>query len=479
MELEAVIITTSLAAIAVTAIVFLTRSYRLSERLSEARQQADTDTLTGLLNRGALNNALRDAFSAPGALQLVYIDLANFKDVNDTAGHEAGDAVLEKVADTLRRHAPSTASISRMGGDEFCVLLPDHTDLEALEFCERVCTSLKTRSDLPDGVESVDLSAGVASRSEDCQSAEELLRRGDRAMYHSKSCRLGPELYSANLDESLRVRREIRSELGTAFNAGRLQLAYQPLVNARTGELAGAEALLRWPDKIGRAGSPGEFIPIAEETGLIVDIGKWVIQEALAQIARMDNKIAIAVNVSTRQFLDTDFSTLVADSIIEAGVPPNLLKIEITESVLITYTEKAAHILRELRDIGVQILLDDFGTGYSSLSYIQKFDFDMLKIDRAFVRAMDKSRAGGDLLRSIINMGHSLDMEVVAEGVETRRQAAMLQLLGVDYLQGFALGAPGTADKLLNFQPSETLTKSSNDIQIQTEDSKIKPSSVA
>ena len=461
---NSLIILTILGLLTLTACVFVMRSRRLAITLSKAEKRADTDRLTGLLNRGAFNLALTDAFHQAEQLNLVYIDLANFKEVNDVCGHDAGDVVLRRVSEILLDAVPGNAAVARMGGDEFCILLPEHSLEESMQLCSAVYRACRCAADLPVGISTIDVSIGLAASDESCSTSEELLRRSDRAMYHAKSEKQGPELYTPQLDEEFRVRREIRTQLGAAFLSDKLKLAYQPMINARTGELAGAEALLRWPEKIGRAGSPAEFIPIAEETGLIIDIGAWVIEKALAEVT--DLGVPIAVNVSPRQFLDADFSVRVADAIITAGVPPEMLKIEITESVLITHTETASRILRELHDIGVRILLDDFGTGYSSLSYIQKFNFDMLKIDRAFVRAMDGSNAGADLMSAIINLGHSLDMKVVAEGVETRRQCAALQLLGVDYMQGYALGAPGPIERLRDFKP---LLASPEDVSTATD----------
>ncbi len=436
--------------ITATALIFVLRTSRLNARLSSARQAASTDSLTELLNRSAFTHELAVAFDADGPLQLVYIDLANFKEINDTLGHEAGDTVLQFISRRLISHTPTNGRVARVGGDEFCIILPETSLDRAQNICAKLASSENAQVDLGGRLVSAAMSIGIAERTEDCSNADELLRRADRAMYEAKQGQSGPMVYDASMDEAQRVKREIRNELGLALAQNELKLFYQPLVDARTGELVSAEALMRWPNKVGPAGSPAEFIPIAEETGLIQELGTWALQTVLSEI-KLHKNLPIALNVSPRQFLTSDFARTVADALIKEGVEPRQLKIEITEGVLIQHTTSAQRILRELREIGVQILLDDFGTGYSSLSYIQKFKFDALKIDRAFVRAMDGSETGQDLLRSIVNMGHSLNMKVIAEGVETKRQAAALQLLGCDILQGYALGAPGPAERLRSY----------------------------
>ena len=373
-----------LAGLTGTAVWYVLRSKALSLHLASEKQRADTDSLTGLLNRAAFNKALKKHFANNAPLALIYMDLSNFKDINDTLGHAAGDAVLRRFSETLRRHTGESAIPARVGGDEFCLLIPGADEEAGVAVADRIRSELVQPFNVMERTISVDMGIGVAWRSDDCLSADELMRRADRAMYESKQDANLPRTYEPGMDESRRIQREIRDELGAAFDAGQLAVAYQPLIDARSGELVAAEALMRWPSKIGPAGSPGAFIPIAEETGLIIELGDWVLRETLKRIRDFGN-LPIAVNVSPRQFLTNDFAKRVADAIIEAGVDPSLLKIEITEGVLITHTQSAQRVLKQLSDIGVQLLLDDFGTGFSSLSNLRNLPFDRLKIDRSFI----------------------------------------------------------------------------------------------
>jgi EAL domain-containing protein (putative c-di-GMP-specific phosphodiesterase class I) len=289
--------------------------------------------------------------------------------------------------------------------------------------------------------------------------AAEALRRADVAMYVAKGSRHSSfAIYSPDMDETLKIRRTISAELDAALSRGELQLVYQPLVCARTGKLVSAEALMRWPGKSGQAGSPGIFIPIAEETGLITRLGDWALDEAVSEIKRQKN-LPIAVNVSPVQFRGDKFAESVSAAIARHGVDASLLRVEITEGVLISHTEEAYRTMRQLREMGVQVLLDDFGTGYSSLSYLHKFEFDGLKIDRAFLQQLNDPRTGINLLKSIIALGHSLNMKVIAEGVETEEQAAILQLLACDQLQGYALGRPDRPEKLAGTPTASVLQR--------------------
>ncbi|MGH1420311.1 MAG: putative bifunctional diguanylate cyclase/phosphodiesterase [Hyphomonas sp.] len=414
-------------------------------RLRDVQRIAESDPLTGLCNRSKLHDAVKNALSDNVSLSLVYIDLENFKEVNDRFGHRAGDDVLKNVAERLRRLAPKGGLVARLGGDEFCVSCVNVDRATLDRFLHALDKPLKINFD--GNLVHTDLTIGVATKSDAITSHDELMRCADRAMYAAKAEKAGPVFYSPELDYEMKVEREVREELSVALENGDLELHYQPIIDARTGELIGAEALTRWPNKIGPAGSPGRFIPIAEETGLIIELGDWALVEVLKQI-KLQKDLPISLNVSPRQFLNPRYAQYVSDQILKYGIPPHLLKIEITEGVLIDHADSAQRMLRQLQELGVQVMLDDFGTGYSSLSYLQKLKFDALKIDRSFVRVINKDGSGSDMLKSIINLGHSLGMRVVAEGVETPQQAATLQLLGCDLLQGYLIGVPASAEKL-------------------------------
>ena len=428
--------------------------HKYKRALMSLNAEANTDPLTGVLSRRAFFEVFESRFSSADDLYVLYIDLANFKETNDKFGHNVGDGVLKSVALQLKALTEEGGVVGRLGGDEFCIVRSRGCTKGAEDFACRLYENPFRLVGVDELGITVDLSIGIAIKDETCESSDELLRRADRAMYEAKSKRAGPVLFHSRLDHDKIEKSQVRTELREALIADQLELYYQPIIAARTGEITALEALMRWPNKIGPAGSPGRFIPIAEESDLILELGHWSLKTVLAEIAKNPTR-AISLNLSARQLLQPHFSRLVGDEIIAAGVPPHLLKFELTETVLIEHTEIACRVLRQLREIGVQLLLDDFGTGYSSLSYLQKFQFDILKIDRAFVREINKGTTGQNLLRAIIHMGRSLEMKVVAEGVETAEQAALLQLMNADFLQGFFLGVPMPMEKLASFSLSD------------------------
>ncbi|MEZ5946433.1 MAG: bifunctional diguanylate cyclase/phosphodiesterase [Hyphomonas sp.] len=436
----------------------------LKAALVQTQQMSATDPLTGLPNRsGLLSRAVELMAAADTGATMVVLDLDGFKMINDTLGHQAGDELLGAVGERLRACLGEDGLLARLGGDEFAALFSGpEADADAVRFIGCAEAGLARPLVVSDDVVTMTLSAGVAVANTSDIAPAELLRRADIAMYVAKSARHTCwAAYDTEMDESLQLRRTISAELEAALTRNELQLVYQPLVCTRTGQVMSAEALMRWPGKEGRAGSPGVFIPIAEETGLILKLGEWVLDQACIEIKRQKT-IPIAVNVSPVQFRVDGFAESVEAAIQRHGINPELLRIEITEGVLISHTDEAQRTMRRLRDLGVQVLLDDFGTGYSSLSYLQKFEFDGLKIDRAFIQQLEDGATGRRLLQSIISLGHSLNLKVVAEGVETEDQAALLQLLRCDFLQGYALGRPDTAEKLhaLSFAEMLPLTRS-------------------
>ncbi len=441
-------------AMALLAAVLMWRACRQDEDLRHARRRSDDlatrDPLTGLPNRGAFQARVANALSAgDGGVAILVMDVEEFKLVNDTHGHDAGDDLIRAMTDRISSCLGTEDVLTRLGGAEFAALVVGAPEVEDVTAKAREIDRAMTS---PFGLGAsfvqmnIDIGAAIAEGSG--PEPVELLRRADVAMYVAKRAETaGCEVYSPGMDESLQLRRTISAELDAALSDNKLKLVYQPLVCARTGKVMSAEALMRWPGKEGLAGSPGVFIPIAEETGLITKLGEWALDQAVLEIKRQKT-IPIAVNVSPLQFRVEGFADSVEAAVRRHGVDPRLLKIEITEGVLISHTEQAQLTMGRLREMGVQVLLDDFGTGYSSLSYLQKFEFDGLKIDRAFIHALEDGKNGQRLLQSIIALGHSLNMEVIAEGVETESQAAMLQLLRCDLLQGYALGRPDHADRL-------------------------------
>ena len=449
-----------LAALGVT---LMFRAARQREDLNAANLTRkileSTDDLTGLPNRENLRVELTKALKQQGDdLALLFVDLDGFKEINDTLGHAVGDDLLIQMSKRLTEKLGDDGLVARMGGDEFAALLRGENALDrAVKFARSLEGVITAPFNFDRGNVTLNASIGISHAEGEATDVTEMLRRADVAMYVAKAeGHTRYRVYSSDMDETLRLRRSVSAELEVALLEGGLRLVYQPLVCARTGRLVSAEALMRWPAKEGAAGTPGVFIPIAEETDLIIRLGDWALNEALIQIKALGN-IPIAVNVSPVQFRVEGFAKFVEEAIRRHGVSPELLRIEITEGVLIEHTEQAQKTMRDLRKLGVQVLLDDFGTGYSSLSYLQQFEFDGLKIDRAFIQQLETGRMGPQLLKSIIALGHSLNMKVIAEGVETEDQAALLQLLRCDMLQGYALGRPGSVENLTQMHASEEM----------------------
>ena len=441
-------------ALALLAALILWQGAQHAEQLGIVRKQFDklssTDPVTELPNRATLHDRLTDALSSDGPdSALMVIELDGFKVVNDTLGHETGDELLRAVAMRMSSCLHQTDLLARVGNGEFAALIMrDDAESRATQTAQSIDKAMDAPFRIRDDVLNVKASIGIAPTRKDDAPATEILRRADVAMFAAKSEKQDSiRVYSPAMDEVLQLRRTINSELDLALMNNQLQLVYQPLVCARTGKVMSAEALMRWPGKPGQVGSPGVFIPIAEESGLITKLGAWALDQAMLEITRQKT-IPIAVNVSPVQFRVDGFASSVEAALERHGIDPSLLHIEITEGVLISHTGEAQRTMKRLREMGVQVLLDDFGTGYSSLSYLQQFEFDGLKIDRAFIQQLDIGPTGRQLLKSIIALGHSLNMKVVAEGVETEDQAAILQLLACDFLQGYALGRPDIADKL-------------------------------
>ncbi len=453
-------------ALALLAAVLIWRSGRTLELLKLAQSKTDTlastDQLTALPNRSGLQERLSGAIRANGPdPTLLVMDLDGFKVINDTLGLATGDELLKAVANRVKSCLGEQDLLARLGGDEFAALIvrPD-SEFLATETARAITAAMNDPFMINSDTITVKASIGITAIHERSLDATEALRRADVAMYVAKGERHVPyQLYSSDMDESLHLRRTIGAELDQALARRELRLVYQPLICARTGHLMSAEALMRWPGKEGQAASPGIFIPIAEETGLIARLGEWALDEAVREIKRQQT-LPIAVNVSPVQFRGECFADTVAAAIARHGINPALLRVEITEGVLISHTDEALRTMKKLRDMGVQVLLDDFGTGYSSLSYLHRFEFDGLKIDRAFVQHLDDGNSGRQLLKSIIALGHSLNMKVIAEGVETEEQAALLQMLSCDVLQGFVFGRPDAPERLKDSQGrTESLTR--------------------
>ena len=440
-------------------------NYRdITERRSleeQLRYQAFHDALTGLPNRALfmdrLDHALARARRGDPSLAVLFLDLDDFKSVNDSLGHGAGDELLVKVADRLHRSLRETDTAARMGGDEFAILLEDALDVNApAQVGDRILAALRDPFDIQEQRVRISGSVGVALYTGPEQTAEEMLRHADVAMYAAKT--LGKdrlttfqrELHHATID-----RHQLRSEIHGALESGQFTLAYQPLMELGREEITGVEALVRWRHPQRGVIPPDEFIPLAEETGLIVPLGRWVLNEACRQsqawALSTGRPIKMSVNLSGRQIEDPALVSDVASALADSGLDASLLTLEITESVLLRDVDAVLLQLTELKRLGIRLAIDDFGTGYSSLSYLRRFPVDVLKIDQSFIASVDSGAAEGALVRSIVSLAQILELETVAEGIEESGQLEALRALGVHEGQGHFFARPLEPDALRSF----------------------------
>ncbi len=418
-------------------------------------QRATTDDLTGLANRPAflarLQKAADLAEASPEAnFALLFLDLDRFKVVNDSLGHQVGDRLLLAVAQRLWASARPSDLVARLGGDEFAILAePIEGRRAAEELAARIHRTLAAPFTLDENQVFATVSIGVVTCSGGAGAAEELLRNADIAMYRSKRAgRGGTEVYSEAHFTAVAGRLEVETGLRLAIATGGLTLQYQPIVRIPSAELVGFEALARWTTPEGRVVEPSEFIPVAEETGLIEPLGAWVMEEACARMASLavarpeTRRLAISVNVSSRQFAHGDLFALVQRVLAKTGLAAERLVLELTETALMENPEKATEVLTQVRALGVRVHLDDFGIGYSSLSYLQRFPIDSLKIDRSFTQGIPGRPGDEAIVRAILSLAGALNLEVVAEGVESAAQLEHLAGLRCSFGQGFLFSRP-------------------------------------
>ncbi|MFJ1468845.1 putative bifunctional diguanylate cyclase/phosphodiesterase [Massilia orientalis] len=437
----------------------------------QIRRLAYCDSLTGIPNRQAflemLERELQRSKIGNKKFAVLFMDLDAFKRINDTLGHNVGDQLLKQVSDRLREtirpndlmsrgdlvpraDTPNSAgtNLARLGGDEFTILIPD---LERVEHALNVAHRVKDAMRRPFVIEGneifVTASIGISLFPEDGDDCTSLLKYADTAMYHAKNCgKNNAKLYSSSL--TMQIMSHVRLEVGLrrALQNDELYLLYQPQLDVRSNEIVGVEALVRWRHAERGVVSPNEFIPLAEETGLIVPIGEWVLRTACNQARHWQKlgrrPVRIAVNLSAKQFKDENLSQIVLSALHDTGLDPRLLELELTEGTLMDDAKATLATLEQLRGIGVYLSIDDFGTGYSSMNYLKRFDVRALKIDRSFISGLPQDSENAAITRAIIAMAHGLKMIVVAEGVETGEQLVLLEEYGCDLVQGFYLGRP-------------------------------------
>lgn len=431
----------------------LTSAHDELERVrAEQHEVMLRDPLTQLNNRSAFHAALDELSIKGGVTTLLYFDLDRFKDVNDNLGHKAGDLLLVEVARRTEDVLGEATVIARLGGDEFAAIIPGGTKRQPEDHGLAVVEAISHPFFIDGNTVDVGASVGIAVGDPSIDGAHELLRRADTAMYEAKGGPRGAcRVFDDVLDGRQTLESSIRVELGRSIIENELALHYQPIVDARTGALSSAEALLRWRSNQMGDVSPATLIPIAEDSGQIMELTEWTIDSAFEAILAFED-LPVAVNISPVYFKHPDFVQRVFDKMLAARIRPELLTIELTEGVLISNFDQARQSIAQLREVGVNVFLDDFGTGYSSLSYLQHFELDGLKLDKSFLRNADKKRQATQIIRAVIEFGHSLDMKIVVEGVESDWQARLLQLLGCDLLQGFEIGVPMPLQSFHNFR---------------------------
>jgi diguanylate cyclase (GGDEF)-like protein len=426
---------------------------------AEITQLAHYDALTGLANRVLFMQrvtAAAERCRSDGARFAIHLlDLDRFKEVNDTLGHAFGDTLLKAVADRIRANVATTDVVARLGGDEFAVLQALSDDGQAADIADALLASIREPFSLGGHRVNVETSIGIALAPYHGHEAEQLLKTADLALYKAKSeGRNIYRLFRPEMELEARARHALESDLRNAIERNEFELHYQPIICTATRSVCGVEALVRWRHPRRGLVPPDSFIPLAEETGLIVPLGAWVLRSACRDAAKWPAHIKLAVNLSSVQFRQDDLFAMVTGALNGAALPAERLELEVTESVLLQNNEQNLALLHRLRDLGISIALDDFGTGYSSLSYLQRFPFDKIKIDRSFVANLTTQTDCVAIVSAVTGLARALDITTTAEGVETEEQLTLLRAAGCGQAQGYLFGRPRVKSELA-FEPPQ------------------------
>ena len=449
-------------------ILFVLVAYRVTKReglhSSELIQQASRDVLTGLPNRASLNKILNANISSAAAGQtkfsILFLDLDRFKGINDTFGHAVGDKVLIQVAQTIKPLLGGNEVLVRFGGDEFLLILPGSDESDVILVTQRILDAFNTPFKIDVHSLCITPSIGIAIYPDHGEEIETLLKHADTAMYESK--RLGRNAYTVYVEQMgrrVRDRLELEQQLREALQNEEFLLVYQPIVDMQSGEIVAVEALVRWQLPDGKWRLPGEFIHVAEDSGMIIPLGEWVLRTACVQLKKWlasGLDLRMAVNLSTRQFQDPGLMEKVLAILRASGLEASRLELEVTESAAMHNPEESLETLFAFTAQGIRIAIDDFGTGYSSLSYLKRFPVDTIKIDKMFVDGLGSEVQDATIVRAVIALAHALGKETVAEGIETEQQFSEIRSMGSDFAQGFLISVPLEADALTTIMSRST-----------------------
>jgi diguanylate cyclase (GGDEF)-like protein len=428
----------------------ITEQKRAEERISYA---AHHDSLTGLPNRKLFCEQLEQALKRVRRgerLAVLYLDLDHLKRINDTLGHPAGDKLLKGVAERLRGCVRDIDLVARLSGDEFAIIQSSlDRPSDAARLAMRVREAIHEPFDLDGHEVTVDISTGISIVPNDATDLNELLKTADIALYEAKNTGRGTYcFYQTEMTERMQTRNKLEQDLQSALTNGEFELFYQPIVNLEDNKVKTLEALLRWRHPERGLVSPTEFIPLAEETGLIIPLGEWVLRTACAEASTWPDNIHVSVNVSSVQLTNKNLANVVISAIASSRIPAAKLVLEITESVFLENTDSNLATLKQLHELGVQFAMDDFGTGYSSLGYLMSFPFSKIKIDRSFIAGLPDKTESRAIVRAIADLARNLNMRVIAEGVETAEQREQARMLGCTDIQGYLISAPRPAAEI-------------------------------